>query len=58
VPIKNYEGVSVAALSVTGPVCRMTPEKIEKEVLPVIKKYAREISKRIGISGVGDWLSR
>ncbi|MCX8083688.1 MAG: IclR family transcriptional regulator [Calditerrivibrio sp.] len=51
VPIKNYEGVSVAAISATGPVCRMTPEKIEKEVLPVLKKYAREISKRLGYQG-------
>jgi DNA-binding IclR family transcriptional regulator len=51
VPIKNYEGVSVAAISATGPVCRMTSEKIEKEVLPVLKKYSREISKRLGYQG-------
>jgi len=51
VPIKNYEGVSVAAISATGPVCRMTSEKIDNEVLPVLKKYSREISKRLGYQG-------
>ncbi|MCA1927389.1 MAG: IclR family transcriptional regulator [Calditerrivibrio sp.] len=51
VPIKNYEGVSIAAISATGPICRMTPSKIENEVLPALKKYAREISKRLGYQG-------
>lgn len=51
VPVKNYEGVSIAAISATGPVCRMTPEKIDNEVLPTLKKYAREISKRLGYQG-------
>jgi DNA-binding IclR family transcriptional regulator len=48
VPIKDYLGVPVAALSVTGPACRMTQERMEKEILPVARKYAREISKRLG----------
>ncbi len=48
VPIKDYLGVPVAALSVTGPACRMTKERMEKEILPVARKYAREISKRLG----------
>ncbi|MEF3254759.1 MAG: IclR family transcriptional regulator [Deferribacterales bacterium] len=51
VPIKNYEGVAVAAISVTGPVCRMTPQKINEVVLPILKKYSREISKRLGYQG-------
>lgn len=48
VPIKDYLGIPVAALSVTGPACRMTEERMVKEILPVVKKYAREISKRLG----------
>lgn len=48
VPIKDYLGIPVAALSVTGPACRMTEERLQKEIYPVVKKYAREISKRLG----------
>jgi len=48
VPIKDYLGIPVAALSVTGPACRMTTERMEQEILPVARKYAREISKRLG----------
>ena len=48
VPIKDYLGVPVAALSVTGPACRQTDERLLDDLLPVAKKYAREISKRLG----------
>lgn len=48
VPVKDYLGIPVAALSVTGPACRMTESRMEKEILPIAKKYAREISKRLG----------
>ncbi len=48
VPIKDYVGVPVAAVSVSGPVYRMSEERILDEVLPVARKYAREISKRLG----------
>lgn len=48
VPIKDYLGVPIAALSVTGPACRMTDERLIEEILPIAKKYAREVSKRLG----------
>ncbi len=48
VPIKDYLGVPIAAISVTGPACRMNDERLVNEILPVAKKYAREISKRLG----------
>lgn len=51
VPIKDYLGVPVAALSVTGPACRMTDDKIFNVIYPTAKKYAREISKRLGWQG-------
>lgn len=51
VPVKDYLGVPVSALSVSGPACRMSDEKIFDEVLPVLKKYAKEISKRLGFQG-------
>lgn len=48
VPVKDYLGIPVAALSVTGPACRMNDERLVEKILPVAKKYAREISKRLG----------
>ncbi|MBZ4672425.1 IclR family transcriptional regulator [Deferribacterales bacterium Es71-Z0220] len=51
VPVKDYLGVPVAALSVTGPACRMSYERMNNEILPVVQKYAREISKRLGFHG-------
>jgi DNA-binding IclR family transcriptional regulator len=48
VPVKDYLGIPVAALSVSGPACRMTDERMMNSILPVAKKYAREISKRLG----------
>ena len=48
VPIKDYLGVSIAALSITGPACRMTEDVIKNDILPVVKKYTLEISKKLG----------
>lgn len=51
VPIKDYLGVSIAALSVSGPACRMSHERMVNKILPVLRKYSREISKRLGFQG-------
>jgi DNA-binding IclR family transcriptional regulator len=51
VPVKDYLGVPVAALSLTAPAYRLSEERIEKQVLPVIRRYANEISKRLGYQG-------
>lgn len=48
VPIKDYLGVPVAALSVSGPVSRMSDERLTNDILPVVQKFSREISKRLG----------
>jgi DNA-binding IclR family transcriptional regulator len=48
VPIKDYLGAPVAALSVTGPVSRMSEIRIKGEILPIVQKFSREISKRLG----------
>lgn len=48
VPVKDYLGVPVAALSLTAPTYRLSDERVEKQILPVIKHYAKEISKRLG----------
>jgi DNA-binding IclR family transcriptional regulator len=51
VPIKDYLGIPIAALSLTAPVYRLSDEQIEKQALPVLKRYANEISKRLGFQG-------
>lgn len=48
VPVKDYQGVPVAAISVAGPSYRMSRDRLMDEILPVARKYAREISKRLG----------
>lgn len=51
VPVKDYLGVPIAALSLTAPIYRLSDERVEKQVLPVLKRYANEISKRLGFQG-------
>lgn len=48
VAIKDYQGIPVAALSVSGPANRMTDERMRGEIFPIVQKFSREISKRLG----------
>jgi DNA-binding IclR family transcriptional regulator len=48
VPVRDYTRSIVGSLSVAGPAHRLTPEKIEKEVLPLILKVGYELSRRLG----------
>ncbi len=48
VPIKDYLGIPVAAISVAGPCYRMSHDRLINDILPIEKKYAKEISKRLG----------
>ena len=47
-PIKNYENRVQAAISVSGPVHRMSSERIRQEILPFVLEAARNISERLG----------
>ncbi len=47
-PIKDYLGIPVAAISVAGPCYRMSHDRLINDILPIEKKYAKEISKRLG----------
>jgi IclR family transcriptional regulator, KDG regulon repressor len=46
-PIRNYTGVVIAAISVPGPVGRMSEERME-QISRVICEYAATISRRLG----------
>ncbi|MEK6602166.1 MAG: IclR family transcriptional regulator [Candidatus Binatota bacterium] len=51
VPIHDYTRTLVGSLAITGPAHRLTGEKIQKEVVPLILKGGRELSKRLGYDG-------
>ncbi|TLN05734.1 IclR family transcriptional regulator, partial [bacterium] len=49
-PVFNYQDKIVAAVSITGPVYRLTEERINQELLPLAHKAASEMSRRLGWS--------
>jgi DNA-binding IclR family transcriptional regulator len=51
-PIKNHENRVQAAISVSGPIHRMTDERIFGEILPSVLKAAHCISESLGYRGV------
>jgi IclR family KDG regulon transcriptional repressor len=48
VPIRDYTRSVVGSLAVSGPAYRFAPERIEKEVAPLVLKAGRELSSRLG----------
>jgi DNA-binding IclR family transcriptional regulator len=48
VPIKDYTGHVVGALAVSGPAYRLTAERMQKEIAPVVLKAGHELSGRLG----------
>ncbi|NLY91713.1 MAG: IclR family transcriptional regulator [Firmicutes bacterium] len=50
VPIRDYQGSVIAALSVSGPTLRMTQDKL-KQIIPVIINTGNRISKALGYMG-------
>jgi DNA-binding IclR family transcriptional regulator len=47
-PIRDYTRRIVGAVSISGPSMRLTDERIEKDLVPLVKKAADEISNRLG----------
>lgn len=47
-PIRDYTRRVVGGLTVSGPASRLTDERIEKELLPLVKRSGAEISTRLG----------
>ena len=47
-PIRDYTRQLVGSLAISGPAYRLTPERIEKEVVPLVLKAGRELSSRLG----------
>lgn len=47
-PIRDYTRRIIGALSISGPSMRLTDERMEKELIPMVKKAAEEISTKLG----------
>ena len=47
-PIRDYTRHVVGSLAVSGPAYRLSSERIEKEVVPLVVKAGRELSSRLG----------
>ena len=48
VPVRDYTRAVVGALAVAGPSYRLSQERIEKEVVPLMVKGGRDLSTRLG----------
>jgi len=48
VPIKDYTRQVVGTLAVSGPAYRMSVERIQKEMAPLVVKAGKELSSRLG----------
>jgi DNA-binding IclR family transcriptional regulator len=51
VAIKDYTGRVVGTLAVSGPAYRMSAERIQKEMAPLVVKAGNELSARLGFNG-------
>ncbi len=47
-PVRDYTRQVVAGVCISGPIQRMSQERIEQELVPLLKKSATEISHRLG----------
>ncbi len=48
VPVRDYTRAVVGSLSVAGPAYRLTADRIDKEIVPLMLKAGRELSTRLG----------
>lgn len=48
VPIKDYTRTVVGSLVISGPAYRITQERVQNEIIPLIVKAGRELSSRLG----------
>jgi len=47
-PIRDYTRRIIGAVSISGPTMRLSRERIDKELIPLVKKAAAEISHNLG----------
>lgn len=47
-PIRDYTRRIIGAVSISGPSMRFSPERMEKELIPLVKKAGEDISTKLG----------
>ena len=47
-PIRDYTRRIIGAVSISGPSMRFTDERMDKELIPLVKRAAEEISTKLG----------
>jgi DNA-binding IclR family transcriptional regulator len=47
-PVRDYSHRVVAGIGLSGPVSRFSMERIDKELVPLVKEAATKISHRLG----------
>lgn len=52
VPIKDDTRTVIGSLAVSGPACRLSPERTESEIIPLAVKAGHEPSSRPGSNGM------
>jgi len=48
-PIRDYTRMVVAAVAIAAPAYRLSQERIEKEIAPLVVRAARDLSTRLGL---------
>lgn len=51
VPIRDYTRAVVGSLAISGPAYRLSPDRLEKEIVPLMLKAGGELSTRLGFDG-------
>lgn len=49
-PVRDYTRAVVGCLALAGPAYRMTQDKIDREIAPLVQKSAQELSTRLGFN--------
>ncbi len=47
-PVRDYTRNVVGALAVAGPAYRLSADRIEKEIVPLVQKAGKDLSSRLG----------
>lgn len=47
-PVRDHNGLIVGAISITGPAVRFSNDRMENELIPLVKSGAKEISQWLG----------
>ncbi len=50
-PVRDYTGRVIAGLSISAPTVRMSMDRIDKEIVPLVVETGKRISSRLGYAG-------